>query len=213
MKTLLGRYDLMNRLTGQYELASLFEGIDESNLLSFERDWKVAFAERLPVEASTAERLAANAQDAHWDWRRLAEIRGNPLLYQMYAVECADRMQGIMLVKKGGRFSRHPDHPRADLIYIDRIATAPWNRPRFMREPVYRGVGHLLFSTAVNLSIEEELGGRIGLHSLPGAEAFYRTVMQMTDFGPDEDYYGMSYFELSSAQAKDFLNHEDGKGA
>ena len=75
MKTLLGTYDLKNRLTGRYESASLFEGIDESNLLSFERDWKIAFAERLPADASTAERIAANAQDAHWDWRRLAEIR------------------------------------------------------------------------------------------------------------------------------------------
>ena len=29
MKTLLGTYDLKNRLTGRYEPASLFEGIDE----------------------------------------------------------------------------------------------------------------------------------------------------------------------------------------
>jgi hypothetical protein len=212
MKTQLGTYDLLNRLTGRYEPASLFEGIDESNLLSFERDWKIAFEARLPVDATLAERIALNAGDAKWDWRRLAEIRGNPLVWQMYAVELASRMQGIMLVKKGGCFSRHPDHPKADLIYIDRIATAPWNRPRFMGEPVYKGVGQLLFLTAVNLSFEEELGGRVGLHSLPGAEQFYRDVVGMTDFGPDEGY-GMNYFELSSAQAKAFLNPQDGDGA
>lgn len=215
MKTLLGTYDLKNRLNGHYEPASLFEGIDESNLLAFERDWKIAFAERLPADASTAERIAANAQDAHWDWRRLAEIRGNPLVYQMYAVECAGRMQGIMLVKKGGEgcFSRHPDHPRADLIYVERIATAPWNRPRFMGEPIYKGVGQLLFSTAVTLSFEEELNGRVGLHSLSGAEPFYRDLIGMTDFGPDHDYYGISYFELSSAQAQAFLNPHEWNGA
>ncbi len=215
MKTLLGTYDLKNRLTGRYEPASLFEGIDELNLLSFERDWMIAFAERLPADASTAERIAANAQDAHWDWRRLAEIRGNPLTYQMYAVECAGRMQGVMLVKKGGEgcFSRHPDHLKADLVYIDRIATAPWNRPRFMGQPVYKGVGQLLFLTAVNLSMEEELGGRLGLHSLSGAEDFYRDVIGMTDFGPDHGHHGMNYFELSSAQAQALLNPQDGNGA
>jgi hypothetical protein len=213
MKELLGTYDLTNRLMGRTEPANLFEGIDESNLLSFERDWKIAFAARLPADATTAERIAANAQDAHWDWRRLAEIRGNPLLYQMYAVECATRMQGIMLVKKGGRFSRHPDHAKADLVYIERIATAPWNRPRFMGEPIYKGVGQLLFAAAVNLSFDEELGGRIGLHALSNAEAFYRDVVGMTDFGPDDDHFGMCYFEMSAAQAQAFLNPKEGDGA
>lgn len=215
MKRLLATYDLMNRRTGRTEPADLFEGIDESNLLCFERDWKIAFEARLPADASTAERIAANAQDARWDWRRLAEIRGNPLLYQMYAVECAGRMQGIMLVKKGGEgcFSRHPDHPKADLIYVDRIATAPWNRPRFMGEPIYKGVGLVLLAAAVNLSFEEELGGRIGLHSLSDAEAFYRDVVGMTDLGPDADQYGMCFFEMSSAQAQAFLNPQEGDGA
>jgi len=117
------------------------EGIDESNLLSFERDWKIAIAERLPADASTAERIAANAQDADWDWRRLAEIRGNPLIYQMYAVECAGRMQGVMLVKKGGEgcFSRHPDHPKG----ISFISTG--SRP-------HRGTGR---GSRVNRSTKE----------------------------------------------------------
>jgi len=136
MKTLLGSFDLLNRVTERFEPANLFEGIDEANLLAFERDWRPAFAERLPADASTAERIAANAEDAHWDWRRLAEIYRNPLLFQMYAVECGDRTQGLMLVRKGGRFSRYPDHPRTDLVYVDRLATAPWNRPRFAGEPI-----------------------------------------------------------------------------
>jgi len=213
MKTQLGTYDLQNRLTGRFEPAGLFEGIDESNLRSYEQDWKIAFETRLPGDATTAERLAANAQDARWDWRRLAEIRGNPLLYQMYAIECAARTQGIMLVKKGGSFSRHPDHPKADLIYVDRLATAPWNRRGFVGEPIYRGVGQVLLSAAVNLAYEEDLDGRIGLHSLSGADAFYRDVIGMTDFGPDDENYGMRYFEMSSAQARVFLEPKEGDGA
>lgn len=140
-------------------------------------------------------------------------IRGNPLLYQMYAVECAGRTQGIMLVKKGGSFSRHPDHPKADLIYVERLATAPWNRRGFVGEPIYKGVGQLLLSTAVNLGLEEDLDGRIGLHSLWGADAFYRDIIGMTDFGLDDDNYGMRYFEMSSARARAFLAQQEGHGA
>ena len=103
--------------------------------------------------------------------------------------------------------------PEGDLVYLDRIATAPWNRPRFAGQPVYKGAGQLLFSTAVNLSMEEGLSGRLGLHSLFGAENFYRDVIEMTDFGPDHDHCGMSYFELSSAQALAFLDPQGGNGA
>jgi hypothetical protein len=131
----------------------------------------------------------------------------------MCAVECAGRTQGIMLVKKGGSFSRHPDHPKADLIYVDRLATAPWNRRGFVGEPIYKGVGQLLLFAAVSLGFEEDLDGRVGLHSLSGADAFYRDVIGMTDFGPDDGNYGMRYFEMSSAQARAFLDQQGGNGA
>jgi hypothetical protein len=35
----------------------------------------------------------------------------------------------------------------------------------------------------------------------------------MTDFGPDPDCRGLSYFELSSTQAQAFLNPHERKGA
>jgi hypothetical protein len=205
MKTRLQTVELLNRQTGAFEPAVLYEGIDEKNLIDFEREWQPLFASRLPEDASAVERVAAGAEDAHWDWRRLAEIRANPLAFGMYAVECADKTQGLMLVQKGGRFSRHPEHERADLIYIERLSTAPWNRPRMVDAPLYKGVGQILLAAAVNLSFDEELDGRIGLHSLPGAETFYRDVIGMTDLGADTHHNGLQYFELSNAQAAKFF--------
>lgn len=205
MKALVDTFELMNRQTGEYESAELFDGIDEKNLLDFEREWRPIFVNQLPANASAVERVAAEAEDAGWDWRRLAEIGSNPLIFGMYAVECASRTQGLMLVRKGGVFSRHPDHEHADLIYIERLASAPWNRPGFSDTPLYKGVGQLLLAAAVNLSLDEELGGRIGLHSLPGAETFYRDVIGMTDLGADTKHHGLQYFELSDAQAAKFL--------
>lgn len=205
MKIDLGTHELLNRVQGSYEPAELFEGLDEKNLLDFEREWKPIVDGQSPDEISSIEGVAADAGDAHWDWRRLAEIRKNPLLYSMYAVECARMTQGFMLIAKGARFSRHPDHPRADLIYVDRLATASWNRTGFVKQPIYKGVGQLLLAAAVSVSMDEELEGRLGLHSLAGAETFYRDVLGMTDFGPDDGYYGLCYFEFSAAQAAAFL--------
>jgi hypothetical protein len=48
------------------------------------------------------------------------------------------------------------------------------------------------------------LGGLIGLHSLPQAEAFY-TRCRMTKVGTDPDYYGLAYFEYVGQQATDWL--------
>lgn len=205
MKALVDTFELMNRQTGEYESAELFDGIDEKNLLDFEREWRPTFVNQLPANASAVERVAAETEDAGWDWRRLAEIGSNPLIFGMYAVECASRTQGLMLVRKGGVFSRHPDHEHADLIYIERLASAPWNRPDFSDTPLYKGVGQLLLAAAVNLSLDEELGGRIGLHSLPSAETFYRDVIGMRDLGADTKHHGLQYFELSDAQAAKFL--------
>ena len=208
MKALLEKYQLLNRQTGELEWAELFLGIDESNLTAFERDWRPVFQSVHQASTSSVGSSAAVAEDGHWDWRRLAEIRKNPLLYQMFAVECAGTTQGLLLVRKSGKFSRHPDHERADIIYVDRVATAPWNRtnPALVEDPKYKGVGQLLIGTAINYSVYEELNGRVGLHSLKSAETFYRDVLGMTDFGPDSNYpQSLCYFEYSETQSANFL--------
>lgn len=76
-----------------------------------------------------------------------------------------------------------------------------------VKEPTYKGAGRVLIGTAVSLSIEEELRGRIGLHSLPGAEDFYRDAIGMADLGVDKDgpHKGLRYFELSESQISGFL--------
>ena len=49
--------------------------------------------------------------------------------------------------------------------------------------------------------------GRIGLHSLPQAEKFYRR-WGMVDLGPDKLYEDLHYFELTTAQANRHLDKE-----
>jgi hypothetical protein len=70
--------------------------------------------------------------------------------------------------------------------------------------PRFIGVGTVLIAEAVRLSVEMGLGGRVGLHSLPQAEAFY-TRCGMTKVGPDPHYYDLTCFEYTGRQATDWL--------
>ncbi len=63
--------------------------------------------------------------------------------------------------------------------------------------PRLRGVGSALITAAVALSDDEGFKGRLGLHSLPQADAFYRKI-GMTDLGQDTAYQNLRYFEMTA---------------
>lgn len=209
MKEHLCDVELQNRIAKEFQAASLYRGIDANNLANIEDNWRPIFERRVLEAKKNGETpLDINAEDAHWQWGKKAKAATEePFLFDIFALESAENTEAVMLVSKGGpkTFSRHPDHKTRPLIYIDLLATAPWNRPRLVSEPIYKGCGRVLFSTAVSLSINEEMYGRVGLHALPGAEAFYSEQMGMTDMGPDEDHQGLRYFELSETQAVQLL--------
>jgi hypothetical protein len=90
------------------------------------------------------------------------------------------------------------------VVYVDYVESAPWNIRGATATPRFFGVGTVLIAEAVHLSLEMGLAGRVGLHSLPQAEAFYNRC-RMTRIGPDQAYYDLTYFEFTSQQASDWL--------
>src|SRR6185436_19734895 len=101
-------------------------------------------------------------RDHHWNWReKTRQALASPLLNDICCVEGAGAIQGMMLIAKGTLdcISRHPEHLRHPIIYIELLATAPGNRARLTQQPLYKGVGRTLFMTAVHLSREEGLFG------------------------------------------------------
>ena len=214
MKTLVDRVFLKNRDTETHENADLYHGIDETNLAHIEGRWRPMFELRRKQAIAAGKSMSdINAEDANWNWgnKALAAIN-DPLLYDIFALECDSNTQALLLTCKGGPdcFSRHHEHPKADMLYVEFLATAPWNRPRLVPNPTYKGAGITFIGTAVSQSIAEEMGGCIGLHSLPGAEDFYRDVVGMTDLGIDQEgiHKGLRYFELPASQANNFLTQQ-----
>lgn len=171
------------------------------------QDQQVVYADLLPLSSDHLgqfERMwkpmlrPSGEQDSHWDWVRKHRDTSKLLSYEGYALECNQITEGLMLLECD--FHRSRLEPGKNLIYVDSLATAPWNRPSIQDPPDYKGVGVALITFAIQHSIDLEYKGRVGLHSLPDAEGFYKKL-KMVDFGHDEHYQNLTYFELSIEEA------------
>ncbi len=119
---------------------------------------------------------------------------------------CEEDLQGLMLVNLTKLTGRLDSQKGKDLAYLEYVSTAPWNRIDLTDKPIFRGVGLIMVRTAVELSHAEGFRRRIGLHSLPQAAHFYRTVCGMADLGLDTAYHNLRYFEMTEAQAAKFCS-------
>lgn len=140
---------------------------------------------------------ATNQPDQDWPWDYKLRQAQQEERFEAYAIEVDDFTQGLLFLEtqwhRSGLTQRYP------LVYVQAIASAPWNRIELEYPPYFFGVGRALLLFARQRS--EQLGyqGRVGLHALPGSEGFYRRI-NMLDYGPDPDKEGLIYFEYSTTQ-------------
>lgn len=207
MKELVGDVLLLNRHTGKFEPAHVVREIDDDNFADFERHWRPMLEHRRAGFENQQAAAAGNAQDSHWDWVGKAKSARRAMGQETFAVECDGHTQGLMLVDLT-RFARLDPHKGRELVYIELLASAPWNRHRTVAGPKYKGAGRILLATAISLSVDEGLEGRIGLHSLAQAESWYREEAGFTDVDYDH-LKKMRYFEMTAAQAVAFVEDKE----
>lgn len=189
MKEHFGQVELLNRASEKFESADVFQELDDKNFEDFEQLWKPLFPSPAP--------------DSHWDWVGKARDAVSSMAFETFALECDGDTQGLMLVNLAS-FARLDSQRGRDLVYIELIASAPWNRPTHSEGAKYKGVGRVLIGTAIRLSIDQGFNGRIGLHSLATSGSWYKDVLRLTDWGYDT-VKGMQYFEMTDEQATAFL--------
>ncbi|MFM7161474.1 MAG: GNAT family N-acetyltransferase [Planctomycetaceae bacterium] len=188
----MSRVFLREGISGELVAADLFDSILDNHLEDHEQYWKPLLAAQL-------------VEHGHWNWRRKMEYYASQLSYQSFALEYSGRTQGLMIVNTTRR-CRIPTQANRHLVYVEYLEAAPWNRGS---TPLLKGVGTVLIAAAIQLSRDEGNHGRIGLHSLPQADAFYRDRCGMTDLGPDVAYsssFPLRYFEMTESQAANYLN-------
>jgi hypothetical protein len=197
---------LLDPVTDEPIEAELVSEIASNNIIDWHTKWQPA----LGALKATLQRLGVPRdqwpQSAHWDWSRKVEEVEGLLAFRNFSVIAEGLTQGLMRLDltKSARLAVQLGKP---IVYVDYVEVAPWNQPFGGLPARYRGVGSALIIAAVNLSMEEDFKGRIGLHSLPQSEGFYRHL-NMADLGPDRRCQGLHYFEMTPDAAKALLEKE-----
>ena len=161
--------------SGNWIPAELGNGLSDLVLKRFEEEWVPGLVQ-------------LGAPDAHWNWRKLWREFGSDQSHRFYHLDCQDSLQGLLWIEKAGATSC--SSPGEPLVYVHRLAAAPWNRGLAMGRR-FRPVGMILLRQAVVWSLECGCTGAIGLHSLPEASEWYRDKLQMNYFGVDNDHEGL----------------------
>jgi hypothetical protein len=194
--------------SGQAVSAEIFDEITLEHFIETQAIWRPVVLDAVRALTKSPNQAMLIPRHFHWDWtRKEAELK--MLALKFFGLSCGGRLQGIMKVDTVVRSCRLPEQQGKPLVYIDYIETAPWNIKQLM-EPLgkrqqYRGVGSRLFEAAVLQSEEEDFKGRLGLHSLPGAEAFYIKECGMTPVGRDPHKQNLLWCEFTPEQARRYL--------
>jgi len=185
--------------------AHIQDEIGQEQLVDWERHWRPAVIARLH-EARSSDAINL-PQNAHWNWNRKVQMVEGLLGFRGFSVIAQGMTQGLCSIDLTVE-GRLPGQGGKPIVYIDYLETAPWNRIELgYNPPTYRGVGSALIVAACELSREEGFKGRIGLHSLPQADKFYRSI-GMTEVGSDPKKQNLIYFEMTQAQTEMFLSGE-----
>ena len=203
MKTFVDDVELVERASGLFIPAKIFHGLDQKNFDDFEKLWRPPLKTARASVATWAEAAALDAQDSHWEWKEKAIEAENTLGEEAYALEAAGQTQGLMLISV--QFGRLPTQRGRELVYVELVSTAPWNRSKLVKDPRYKGVGIALLGTAITKSVELGFSGRIGLHSLQQSESWYQGIEELTDVDYDTAKK-MRYFEMTEAGATAFFS-------
>lgn len=205
MTATVSRVRLFDVARGQPAPAQLIDSIAERQLADWEGEWMPELFRAMQRLSRAGVERRHWPQSRHWDWRRKVEALQEMLAYPGFSIVCDGLTQGMMIVDTTTKRCRIDSQKGQHLVYVNFVENAPWNRAELFDPPRYRGVGSILIRAAVTLSNEWEFHGRIGLHSLPQANGFYANSCGMTDLGPDSDYDGLRYFEMTPEQARAFI--------
>ena len=196
---------VLDRKTNEYVDAELIDGVSWDKIVRTQLTWSSAMASLITNLKHAKFPIDRFPEHAHWDWQLkylLGEFEG----LRLFGIRCETHMQGLMMVKHAA-----PSKLRLDsevrLVYVDYLASAPWNL-RFDQVQIGRfgQVGRVLLAAAVQLSRKSGFNGRIGLFALPQAVRWYQ--MQGMAEVPEEADHGLRYFETTPEVAREFLPEE-----
>lgn len=136
-------------------------------------------------------------EDSHWKvpdiWEQFCQLSDCEVLM----LEADNQIQGYIVI-----YLNYPDSSDGVKTYIPFLAAAPWNRNSNGASRKYQQVGKLLVGIGALRGFATWQDPRLELHSLPGAENFYRRL-RMSETGRVEN--SMKEFRLDTKAGFDLL--------
>lgn len=137
--------------------------------------------------------------DHHWEWRMMVSRSQNKPYFQSKCVKTQDsNVQAAILFRVDTLSVLEPGN---GAVFVDRLATAPQNRDKLVKFPVFRGGGTGLLLYAVAQSYFLGFEGRVNLFPVANEHFYTQLGFQPTKVTVSEDVL----FELPVARALDLL--------
>ena len=194
---------LLHQQSGEFVNAELIDRIDTAFAKRAEDSWQT-FLAAARAEALATNRLFPVVDHDHWKWVEKVRLTERLLPYPTLGIECDGKVQGLMLVETDGHFGRLGLQLGTPLVYVNLLATAPWNLPGVVEQPLYRGVGTVMLAEAVSMSVDLGFKGRLGLHSLPKSQGWYERL-GMICLEADPTKQNLKYYEMTPEQAQELI--------
>ena len=138
------------------------------------------------------------------------DYRASQIAYRHYAIEYNGYTVGLMMINLIEKKSKI--ELNRDLVYLEYISVCPEARKEIKNPPDFRGIGTVLFHVAIEVSFEEGMEGKIGLHSLSRASSWYSEKMGMKNLGVDQSEGNLEYFELTKEKALELKQEREKNG-
>ncbi len=198
------RARLFDRKTNLVVSAEVIGEVTPKQLVETEERWKKF---RLEAREKRKKLGIPVPEHNHWNWdEKSLDLKFTA--YRCLGIEHEQQMQGLMMISTLAVQGRSSVHKGKPALYVKYLEAAPWNLKQYVGDDArFGGVGISLIAAAIETSVDEEFRGRIALHSLPQAEAFYSKYME--DLGIDLDMEKLCYFEMSEGDALKFVKGGD----
>jgi hypothetical protein len=140
-------------------------------------------------------RTPVDEPDRHWEWRVIVSKFQNKPYYRAKCVVSNDNLIQAAMLFRVDALSALATGQRA--VFVDRLATAPRNRDKLVRAPVFRGGGTGLLVYAVAQSYSPGFKGRVNLFPVANVHFYTGLGFQPTNVTQGDDVL----FELPAASA------------
>lgn len=121
--------------------------------------------------------------DSHWKWREIISYHQNDPKFTARCVRTEDgSIQGALLLRKKVKSVLEPGEKA---VFIDRVATSPWNRDKVAKMPRFRGVGTGFVLYSIVVSYYQGFGGRVNLQAVASEDFYAKQGFEKTTIQQD----------------------------